>query len=185
MPFTFTPTELSDVVLVEPRVFSDGRGLFSETYKRSDFVAAGIDAILVQDNHSVSQAGGLRGLHYQLPPHAQGKLVRVVSGAVWDVAVDVRRSSPTFGRWVAYELTGENHRMLWIPPGFAHGFLVLADGTHFVYKCSAEYNKDSEAGVIWDDAELGIDWPLPEGMQALVSEKDGELPPLAEARTFE
>lgn len=184
MPFTFTPTELPDVVLVEPRVFPDGRGSFAETYKRSDFVAAGVDAELVQDNHSVSQAGVLRGLHYQLPPHAQGKLVRVVSGAVWDVAVDVRRSSPTFGRWVGYELTGENHRMLWIPPGFAHGFLVLADETHFVYKCSAEYDKASEAGVRWDDPELGIDWPLPDGVEALVSEKDGELPPLAEARVF-
>ena len=184
MPFTFTPTELSDVVLVEPRVFSDGRGSFAETYKRSDFVAAGIDAILVQDNHSVSQAGVLRGLHYQLPPHAQGKLVRVVSGAVWDVAVDVRRSSPTFGRGVAYELTGENHRMLWIPPGFAHGFLVLADGTHFVYKCSAEYDKESEAGVRWDDPDLAIEWPLPEGRQALVSQKDAALPELGGARVF-
>lgn len=184
VPFTFTPTAIPDVVLVEPRVFPDGRGSFLETYKRSDFEAAGIGVNFVQDNHSVSQAGVLRGLHYQLPPHAQGKLVRVVAGAVWDVAVDVRRSSPTFGRWVGYELTSDNYRMLYIPPGFAHGFLVLADETQFVYKCSAEYCKDVEAGIRWDDAELKIDWPSV-GTDAVVSEKDEVLPVLARAEVFD
>ena len=187
MPFTFTPTTIPDVVLVEPAVFPDGRGSFLETYKRSDFERAGIRVDFVQDNHSISQAGVLRGLHYQLAPHAQGKLVRVTAGAVWDVAVDVRRSSPTFGRWVGCELSADDHRMLYIPPGFAHGFLVLADETHFVYKCSAEYDRSAEAGVRWDDPALGIDWPLA-GMGAgseIVSEKDRVLPLLAEARLFE
>lgn len=183
MPFTFTPTAVPEVILVEPRVFSDGRGSFLETYKRSAFEVAGIDIDFVQDNQSVSQAGVLRGLHYQLPPHAQGKLVRVVAGAVWDVAVDVRRSSPTFGRWVGHELSSDNRHMLYVPPGFAHGFLVLTDEAQFVYKCSAEYRKDAEAGIRWDDPELGIEWPSA-GVDAIVSPKDEALPPLARAELF-
>ena len=195
MPFSFTPTAIADVVLVEPRVFPDGRGSFLETYKRSDFIAAGIDVGFQQDNHSVSDAGVLRGLHYQLPPHAQAKLVRVVRGAVWDVAVDIRRGSPTFGQWVGHELSEDNHLMLYIPSGFAHGFLVLRDNTHFVYKCSAEYHRDSEAGLRWDDTDVAIEWPfdaLPgatrvgtAGRDAVtVSQKDASLPPLRDARVF-
>ncbi len=176
------PTDLPGVVLIEPRAFADDRGTFLETYKRSDFVDAGIEAEFVQDNHSVSNRGVVRGIHYQLPPHAQGKLVRVVAGRVWDVAVDLRRSSPTFGQWTACELSDRNHRMLYIPPGFGHGFLVLEDGTHFAYKCTAEYHKAGEGGVIWNDVELDIVWPF---RDALVSERDGALPPLSSATLFE
>lgn len=182
MPFSFLPTDLPGVVLIEPRAFADERGTFLETYKRSDFVNAGIEAEFVQDNHSVSNRGVVRGIHYQLPPHAQGKLVRVVAGRVWDVAVDLRRSSPTFGQWTACELSDRNHRILYIPPGFGHGFLVLEDGTHFTYKCTAEYHKAGEGGVIWNDAELDIAWPVGD---ALVSERDGALPPLSSATLFE
>ena len=190
MPFRFIPTGIPDVLIVEPRVFPDGRGRFFETYKRSDFGAAGIDVDFSQDNHSVSDAGVLRGLHYQLPPHAQAKLVRAVRGSVWDVAVDLRRGSATFGDWVGYELSEDNQLMLYIPPGFAHGFLALRDGTHFVYKCGAEYHQDSEAGVRWDDRDLAIDWPFDRlpgntGRDAVtVSEKDALLPPLRDARVF-
>lgn len=179
MPFTFSQTDLPGVVVVEPRVFGDERGAFLETYKRSEFVAAGVTVDFVQDNHSVSQAGVLRGLHYQLPPYEQGKLVRVISGRAWDVAVDIRPDSPTFRQWVGVELSGENHRMLYIPSGFAHGFVALEDETHFVYKCTAEYDKASEGGIRWDDPDIAVEWPRGE---VLVSEKDAALPPLAEAR---
>lgn len=182
MPFTFSETPLPGVILVEPRVFADARGFFLESYKQSEFAAAGIPERFVQDNHSLSDTGVLRGIHYQLPPHAQGKLVRVVAGAVLDVAVDLRRSSEHFGRSVAYELSAENNRMIYIPPGFGHAFLALEDGTHFLYKCSAEYNKESEAGVRWDDPELSIDWP---DLEIRVSGKDEALPRLSSARLFE
>ena len=182
MPFAFTETSLPGVLLVEPRVFRDDRGYFLESYKVSEFEAAGIGERFVQDNHSRSDRGVLRGMHYQLPPYAQGKLVRVISGSVLDVAIDLRRSSPNFGQSFACELSGENHRMLYIPPGFGHAFLALEDGTHFVYKCTAEYNKESEGGVRWDDEELAIEWP---DMKMIVSEKDAILPPLKEARLFE
>ena len=181
MPFTFQPTELPGVILIEPRVFPDERGFFLESYRASEFTAAGIADQFVQDNHSYSDRGVLRGIHYQLPPHAQGKLVQVIAGAALDVAVDLRRSSPTFGAYEAYELSGENHRMLYIPPGFGHAFLALKNGTHFVYKCTAEYHKDSEAGVRWDDSEIGIRWPK---MSILVSDKDRVLPALTEAEVF-
>ncbi len=188
MPFSFLPTELPDVILIEPRVFGDERGFFMESYKESEFGAAGIGEAFVQDNHSVSSKGTLRGIHYQLPPHAQGKLVRVTAGAAFDVAVDLRRSSNTFGRWAGYEISAENHRMLYIPPGFGHAFLALEDGTHFQYKCSAEYNREAEAGVRWDDPELGIDWPsagLGPGGVPVVSDKDAALPLLRDAAVFE
>ena len=181
MPSTFQPTDLPAVILIEPRAFLDDRGFFLESYKASEFAAAGIADPFVQDNHSYSNRGVVRGIHYQLPPHAQGKLVQVIAGAALDVAVDLRRSSPTFGAYVAYELSGENHRMLYIPPGFGHAFLALQDGTHFVYKCTAEYHKESEAGVRWDDEEIGISWPK---MTILVSDKDQVLPDLTEAEVF-
>ncbi len=165
-----TATAIPDVKLIEPNVFGDDRGFFLESWNQNSFNAAGIDATFVQDNHSRSARGVLRGLHYQMGP-AQGKLVRVVSGAVFDVAVDLRASSATFGRWVGYELTARDHRMLWIPEGFAHGFLTLEDGTDFLYKCTEFYAPASEHCLAWDDATVGIDWPLG-GMTPLVSDKD-------------
>lgn len=182
------PTELPGVVIVEPAVFADDRGWFMESWNQARFDAAlkgmGLPAPrpFVQDNHSCSRAGVLRGLHYQLPPHAQGKLVRVVAGAAFDVAVDLRRGSPTFGRWTGAELSAANRRQLWIPEGFAHGFVALADDTHFLYKTTDVYAKDCERSLRWDDPALGIRWPLPAGMSApLLAPKDTAAPLLAEA----
>lgn len=179
MAFSFRVLDIPDLLLVVPEVFFDDRGSFCEIYRRSDFVLHGIDAYFVQDNHSHSSRGVLRGLHFQLPPHAQGKLIRVVSGKVWDVAVDIRPHSPSFGKWIGIELSDENSSMLWIPPGFAHGFVGLSDSVHVVYKCTKEYNRASEAGIRWDDADLGISWPLSD---VRVSGKDRALPTLRDAR---
>lgn len=178
MPFTFTPTRLSGVMLIEPQAFGDARGFFLESYKQSDFVAAGIEASFVQDNHSKSSAGVLRGLHYQLPPKAQAKLVRCTHGRILDVAVDIRQASPTFGQWVAEELSEENRRMLYIPEGFAHGFLVLSDSAELLYKTSNEFAPELDRGLLWNDPALGIEW---QGLTAppLVSEKDARQPLLA------
>jgi dTDP-4-dehydrorhamnose 3,5-epimerase len=182
------PTELPGVVIVEPAVFGDERGWFMESWNQARFDAALRDLGLtaprpfVQDNHSCSRAGVLRGLHYQLPPHPQGKLVRVVKGAAFDVAVDIRRGSPTFGRWVGVELTADNRRQLWIPEGFAHGFLALQDDTHFLYKTTDVYARDCERSLRWDDADLGIGWPLervPGPPQ--VAAKDAAAPALKDA----
>ncbi|MCW5612197.1 MAG: dTDP-4-dehydrorhamnose 3,5-epimerase [Rubrivivax sp.] len=182
------PTDLPGVVIVEPAVFADDRGWFMESWNQARFDAAlkamGLPAPrpFVQDNHSCSRAGVLRGLHYQLPPHAQGKLVRVVAGAAFDVAVDLRRGSPTFGRWTGAELSAANRRQLWIPEGFAHGFVALADDTHFLYKTTDVYAKDCERSLRWDDPALGIHWPLPTGMSApLLAPKDAAAPLLAAA----
>jgi dTDP-4-dehydrorhamnose 3,5-epimerase len=182
------PTSLPGVVIVEPAVFSDDRGWFSESYNEARFNAAlqdiGLPATrrFVQDNHSCSKAGVLRGLHYQLPPHAQGKLVRVVQGAAYDVAVDIRAGSPTFGQWAGAELNADNKRLLWIPEGFAHGFLALQDDTHFLYKTTDVYAKDCERSIRWDDPAIGITWPMPSGLQApLVAPKDAAAPALAQA----
>jgi dTDP-4-dehydrorhamnose 3,5-epimerase len=180
--FTFSKLLIPDVLLITPRVFEDTRGFFFESYKASGFHAFGIEEDFVQDNHSRSSRGVLRGLHFQTPPHAQGKLVRVVIGTVWDVAVDLRRSSATFGRWVGAELSAENHEMLYIPPGFGHGFVTLSDTADFVYKCTTEYAPDNDAGVRWDDPSIGIEWPL---SSVLVSEKDKQLPLLADAAVFD
>ena len=153
-------TAIPEVLLIEPDVFGDQRGFFLETWNRERYLAAGFpDVSFVQDNHSRSCKGVLRGLHFQLN-HPQGKLVQVVTGAVFDVAVDIRVGSPTFGKWVGYELTEENHRQLWVPPGFAHGFCVLSDMVDFTYKCTDLYRPDDEGGVAWNDPEIGIDWPL-------------------------
>ena len=173
MPFTFTPGPLQGLFLIEPRRFPDDRGWFQEGYKRSDFVRAGIPESFVQDNLSYSSRGTLRGLHFQTGSSAQGKLVSVLAGAVWDVAVDIRPDSPTKGRWFGVELTAEQPKLFYIPPGFAHGFVALRDGTLFSYKCTAEYDKPSEGGIRWDDPDLAITWPL-EGAQ--VSDKDKILP---------
>jgi dTDP-4-dehydrorhamnose 3,5-epimerase len=154
-------TDLPEVLILEPSVFGDERGFFMESYNRRAFnEAVGHEVDFVQDNHSRSSKGVLRGLHYQLPPHAQGKLVRVTSGRVFDVAVDVRRSSSNFGRWTGVELSAENHRQLWIPPGFAHGFLVLSSSADVLYKTTAYYRADFEVSIRWDDAQLRIQWPL-------------------------
>lgn len=167
----FRPTEIPDVIVVEPRVFGDERGFFLETWERRKFAAAGIDADFVQDNHSASCRHVLRGLHYQLA-RPQGKLVRVVVGEVFDVAVDLRSTSPTFGKWVGLHLSAENKRILWIPPGFAHGFLTLSERAEFVYKCTDYYDPTSERSLLWNDPKLGIAWPLPAGATPLVSAKD-------------
>lgn len=170
------------MMLINPGVFPDDRGFFMESWKYSDFREAGIDETFVQDNHSLSSSGVLRGLHFQTGDSSQGKLVRVISGAVWDVGVDIREDSPTFGAWYGTELTAENHLMLYIPPGFAHGFLTLADDTHFLYKCTAEYTPESDAGIIWNDPDLAVEWPIPERMKISVSGKDSQLPFLKDRR---
>lgn len=157
-------------LLIEPNVFGDERGFFLESWNAEAFAHAGIDAAFVQDNHSRSDRGVLRGLHLQRP-HTQGKLVRVVNGAVWDVAVDLRDGSPTFGRWVAAELSGENNHVLWVPPGFAHGFLTLTDGTDFLYKCTDLYHPEAEHTLAWDDPTVGVEWPL-DGIEPQLSAKD-------------
>lgn len=176
MPFAFKRLEIPDVVLIEARVFDDARGFFAELYKRSDFLAAGVPYDYVQANLSYSRRGVVRGLHYQLKPHEQGKLVTVVAGRVVDVAVDIRRGSPWYGRHVAVELAPG--RLLWVPPGFAHGFQALEDA-HFLYLVTKEYNREAERCAKWDDPELGIPWPLREG--AIVSERDSQCPPLRRA----
>ena len=175
------PLAIADVVLMEPRAFADERGLFFESFNAAAFAeATGVSRLFVQDNHSVSRRGVVRGLHYQLPPFAQGKLVRVVAGAVFDVAVDVRRGSPTFGRWVGEMLSAENRRQLWIPEGFAHGFMALEDETQFLYKTTAPYNRDSERAIMWNDPAIAIDWPR--NFDPIVSERDMRSPVLANAR---
>jgi dTDP-4-dehydrorhamnose 3,5-epimerase len=166
------PSALPEVLRIEPQVHTDERGFFYESFNRRAFLqATGLDLDFVQDNHSRSVRGVLRGLHYQLPPHAQGKLVRVVRGTVFDVAVDIRRASPTFGRWVGEELSEDNHRQLWIPPGFAHGFLVLSDVADVLYKTTDYHAPDLERCIAWNDAAICVGWPL-NGRNPLLSEKD-------------
>lgn len=184
-----TQTRIPDVVIIEPGVFEDDRGWFMESFNEQRFHAELIKLGLptprpfVQDNHSCSKNGVLRGLHYQLPPHAQGKLVRVTQGAAFDVAVDIRQSSPTFGQWVGVELTSTNHKMLWIPEGFAHGFIALADNTHFHYKTTDYYAKDCEAALRWNDPQLAIQWPHVEDL--IINQKDQQAPLLSQqAETY-
>jgi len=176
------PTSLPDVLLIEPTVFEDARGFFFESYNRKAFADAGIDADFVQDNHSRSRHGVLRGLHYQIE-HAQGKLVRVVAGEVHDVAVDLRRSSPRFGRHVGVRLSAANRRMLFVPPGFAHGFLVLSDAAEFVYKTTDYWYPAHERTLRWNDPALGIAWP--EGIVPTLAPKDAAGVPLADADTYD
>jgi dTDP-4-dehydrorhamnose 3,5-epimerase len=181
-------TELSGLVIIEPAVFGDDRGWFYESFNEARF-ATGLAELglppaprFVQDNHSCSKAGVLRGLHYQLPPQAQGKLVRVVQGAAWDVAVDIRPGSATFGRWFGLELSADNKRQLWIPPGYAHGFVALQDDTHFLYKTTDVWSKACERSILWNDPAIGIAWPLPPGAAApMVAPKDAAAPVLARA----
>lgn len=178
MAFRFQRLELPEVLLIEPEVHRDSRGWFCETYKRSEFARFGLEAPLVQENHSFSLAGVLRGLHYQNPPRAQGKLVRAVAGEIFDVAVDIRKDSCTYKRWVAVHLSAENRRMLYIPPGFAHGFCVVSEAAEVVYQTTEEYAPELEAGIRWNDPELGIEWPV---RQPILSPRDATLPLLAEA----
>lgn len=173
MPFIFQPMEIPEVVLVIPKVFRDSRGAFLETFKSSDFKKAGLPAEFLQDSQSISKKNVLRGLHYQLPPMAQGKLVRALRGAFFDVAVDIRKNSPTYGKWVSATLTEENHYMLWIPPGFAHGVVALEDNSILLYKVTAEYAPQYDRGIIWNDPEIGISWPIE---KPILSEKDEQLP---------
>jgi dTDP-4-dehydrorhamnose 3,5-epimerase len=180
-----TTTAIEGLLILKPRVFGDERGFFLESYNQKAFDdALGHEVRFVQDNHSRSVKGVLRGLHYQLPPDAQGKLVRVTQGAVFDVAVDLRRSSPSFGRWVGVELTGQNHRQLWLPPGLAHGFLVTSDSADFLYKTTEYYAPLAERCVRWDDPALGIDWPALDRPPVL-SAKDAAATWLADAETFD
>ncbi len=163
-----TAGPLEGLLIIEPRVFSDDRGYFFEAYQQARYQAAGIPT-LIQDNTSLSKRNVIRGLHYQLPPHAQGKLVGVTMGAVWDVAVDIRVSSPTFGQWFGIELSDKNHKQLYIPPGFAHGFCVLSDEAQFYYKCTDVYAPNCEGGILWNDPKLNIPWPV---TQPILSPKD-------------
>jgi len=179
MPFNFTRLAIPDVILIDPTVFPDERGFFMESYKHSDFAAFGIKEHFVQDNHSRSMRGVLRGLHYQKTPKAQGKLVRTVVGEIFDVGVDIRRDSPTYGKWIGEVLSAENKRMLYIPAGFAHGFCVLSEEAEVLYKTTEEYAPEYDAGIRWNDPEVGIQWPIE---HPILSTKDAKLPRLREAR---
>lgn len=177
-------TAIPDVVVIEPKVFEDGRGFFFESYNDKAFRSALLDLDLepprsfVQDNHSSSKKGVLRGLHFQAAPYAQGKLVRVIKGAAFDVAVDIRKNSATYGKWVGETLSENNRKMLWIPEGFAHGFLALEDDTHFIYKTTDYYNTEAERSILWSDPALNIAWPMSETEELVISPKDAEALPL-------
>lgn len=175
-------TEIEGLLILEPRVFGDARGFFMETWNEAAFADAGLDLTFVQDNHSRSQKGVLRGLHFQ-NPGPQGKLVRVTNGAVFDVAVDLRKHSSTFGKWVGVELSAENKRMFWVPEGFAHGFLTLSDDTDFLYKCTSPYAPQSEHTLAWDDPAVGIDWPI-DALDPIISDKDAKGLALADVSVF-
>lgn len=180
MPFTFQRMEIPDLILITPQAFTDARGFFVESYKQSEFQKNGINDTFVQDNHSQSGPGVIRGLHYQLPPHAQSKLVRCTHGEIIDVAVDIRKSSPTFGKWIKVHLSAENKQMLYIPAGFAHGFCTLSEAD-VLYKTSDEFAPECERGILWSDPDLDISWP--DGEKA-VSEKDRGYPSLKDAEIF-
>lgn len=181
---SFYKSELPDVIKIQPNIYKDYRGFFMETYQKELFIKAGISNRFVQDNHSSSINHTLRGLHYQIT-HSQGKLVRVVIGNIFDVAVDLRKSSPYFGRWVGVYLSDENKSQLWIPPGFAHGFLVLSERADVIYKTTDYYDPSGERTIRWDDPDLAIEWPIPEGVQPVISEKDAEGSLFNDSEVFE
>ena len=180
MPFEFKKLEIEDVILIEPKVFGDERGFFMESYKKSDFVANGIDIEFNQENHSSSTKGVLRGLHYQLAPKGQAKLIRCIEGEIFDVAVDIRKNSPTFGKWIGEKLSAENKKMLFIPDGFAHGFVVLSERAQLVYKASNEYSKEHDRGLAWNDPDININWGI--DFEPVLSEKDKVQPLLKELK---
>ncbi|MBI5825763.1 MAG: dTDP-4-dehydrorhamnose 3,5-epimerase [Chloroflexi bacterium] len=180
----FHPTKIPDVLLLKPKVLGDPRGFFMETYRDSEFTEAGIGQKFVQENHSASQKGVLRGLHYQIR-QAQGKLIRAIAGEIFDVAVDIRRSSPTFGQWVGIILSAENKHQLWIPPGFAHGFYVLSENAEVTYKVTDYYAPEWDRSILWSDSQIGVDWPLLGGLPPSLSAKDIHGKPLAEAELFD
>ena len=178
MPFEFERQSISDVILVTPKVFGDNRGFFMESYKKSEFCANGIDVEFNQDNHSKSTKGVLRGLHYQQEPYGQAKLVRCSRGRIYDVAVDIRPNSPTFGKYVKVELSEDNKKMLYIPVGFAHGFVALSDEVELLYKASGEYNPQADRGILWSDKDIAIDWGI--DFEPILSEKDSHQKSLIE-----
>jgi dTDP-4-dehydrorhamnose 3,5-epimerase len=178
MPFTFRKLDMDGLVLITPNVFGDGRGYFAEIYKHSEFKKNRIDRVFVQDSHSMSKKGVLRGLHYQLRPVEQGKIIRVIGGEIFDVAVDIRKGSQSYGKWFGTRLSEENRFMLFIPPGFAHGFVTLKDNTEILYKMTNEYSKKHERGIIWNDPEINIKWPI---KNPVVSDKDTKFPRLEHA----
>jgi dTDP-4-dehydrorhamnose 3,5-epimerase len=183
VPLTVTPTAIPEVLILEPQVFKDARGRFVESFNARDFAAAtGVNPFFVQDNHSISQRSVLRGLHYQVQ-HPQGKLIRVIEGSVFDVAVDLRRSSPTFGKWVGEVLSADNHRQMWIPPGFAHGFVVLGERAQCLYKTTDYWYPECERSVRWNDPDIGIDWPI--AFTPLLADKDANAQPLRAVETFD
>jgi dTDP-4-dehydrorhamnose 3,5-epimerase len=183
MPFKFKQLEIPGIILIELKIFTDSRGYFMETYKYSDFAKAGIQENFVQDNCSRSVRGVLRGLHYQKNPNAQGKLVQCLRGKIFDVAVDIRKGSQTFGKWTGVELSDENNLIIYVPPAFAHGFVVLSESADVMYKCTREYSPEDDRGVIWNDPDIGIIWPVPD---PILSEKDAKHPMLKDAdNTFE
>lgn len=179
----FIPTALPEVILIKPKVFGDPRGYFLESWQQQKFAVAGIHAQFVQDNHSHSSQWILRGMHYQIQ-NTQGKLVRVSRGAVYDAVIDVRRSSPHFGKWVGVELSDANHHMLWVPPGFAHGFLALTETVDFLYKCTDVYAPQHERTVRWDDPAVGIEWPLPAGVTPQLAARDAQAGGIGDAEVF-
>ncbi len=182
-PMRFEPTSLPGIVRIVPTVHADSRGYFIETWQARDFAAGGIDAEFVQENFSHSKKGTLRGIHYQIA-HPQGRLVRVVQGAIFDVSVDLRRSSPYFGQWMGEILSDENRHQLWVPPGFGHGFLVLSETAGFQYNCTDYYAPEADRSIRWDDPDIGIDWPLTPGEELILSEKDMEAPFLRDAESY-
>ena len=183
--FNFIETKIKDLYIIEPKVFGDDRGYFMESYNREAFVDAGLDMIFVQDNESFSKEKGvLRGLHFQMPPYTQAKLVRFTQGMVYDVVVDIRKDSPTYKQYTYVELTPENGRQLFIPRGFAHGFVVLSEEAEFTYKCTDFYHPNDEGGLLYNDPEIGVEWPIPEGMELIMSEKDQKWANLAETFHF-
>jgi dTDP-4-dehydrorhamnose 3,5-epimerase len=179
-----SPTAIPEVIVIEPKVFPDDRGFFLEAFQARKYAAAGISAAMVQDNHSGSRRGVLRGLHYQVR-HPQGKLVSAVVGEVFDVAVDLRRSSPTFGRWVGVTLSAQSHRQMWVPPGFAHGFYVLSEWAEVVYKVTEFWDAESERTLLWNDPQVGVRWPLLDGRPPLLAPRDAAGRPLSAADLYD
>jgi dTDP-4-dehydrorhamnose 3,5-epimerase len=173
MPFKFKESPLKDVIIIDPEIFGDSRGSFRETYKKSEFHNYGITVDFIQDNYSISSKGVLRGIHFQSEPYSQAKLIRITSGSVFDIAIDLRKNSPNFGKWFGIELSVDNGTMLYIPEGFGHGFLTLEDNTHFQYKCSQEYNGSADGGIYYNDPDIAIEWPK---MDYIISDKDMNLP---------